>query len=131
MGEASAIASNAPNEAGLDLAEDRLREHCGVFGIFNHPDAAAIVALGLHALQHRGQEAAGIVAYDGVGSTPSAARGWSAIISPTPRPSTAFRGAPRSAMCAIRPPARPSCATSSRCLPNSRPAASRSPTTAI
>jgi amidophosphoribosyltransferase len=36
-----------------------------VFGIFNHPDAAAIVALGLHALQHRGQEAAGIVAYDG------------------------------------------------------------------
>jgi amidophosphoribosyltransferase len=66
MGEASAIASNAPNEAGLDLAEDRLREHCGVFGIFNHPDAAAIVALGLHALQHRGQEAAGIVAYDGV-----------------------------------------------------------------
>ena len=66
MGGASAIASNAPNEAGLDLAEDRLREHCGVFGIFNHPDAAAIVALGLHALQHRGQEAAGIVAYDGV-----------------------------------------------------------------
>ncbi len=50
----------------LDIAEDRLREQCGVFGIFNHPDAAAIVALGLHALQHRGQEAAGIVAYDGV-----------------------------------------------------------------
>ena len=37
-----------------------------MFGVFNHPDAAAIVALGLHALQHRGQEAAGIVAYDGV-----------------------------------------------------------------
>lgn len=49
----------------LDLEEDRLREECGVFGIFNHPDAAAITALGLHALQHRGQEAAGIVSYDG------------------------------------------------------------------
>ena len=44
---------------------DRLREECGVFGIYGHPDAAAITALGLHALQHRGQEAAGIVSYDG------------------------------------------------------------------
>src|SRR5208337_114826 len=52
--------------SGIDLEEDRLREECGVFGIFGHPDAAAIVALGLHALQHRGQEAAGIVAFDGV-----------------------------------------------------------------
>ena len=43
---------------------DRLREECGVFGIYGHPDAAAITALGLHALQHRGQEAAGIVSYD-------------------------------------------------------------------
>jgi amidophosphoribosyltransferase len=42
-----------------------LREECGVFGIFGHPDAAAITALGLHALQHRGQEAAGIVSFDG------------------------------------------------------------------
>jgi len=49
----------------LDLEADRLREECGVFGIFNHPDAAAITALGLHALQHRGQEAAGIVSFDG------------------------------------------------------------------
>jgi amidophosphoribosyltransferase len=51
--------------AVLDLDEDRLREECGVFGIFGHPDAAAITALGLHALQHRGQEAAGIVSFDG------------------------------------------------------------------
>jgi amidophosphoribosyltransferase len=51
--------------ARIDLGEDRLREQCGVFGVFDHPDAAAIVALGLHALQHRGQEAAGIVAFDG------------------------------------------------------------------
>ena len=45
--------------------EDRLREECGVFGVFGHDDAAALTALGLHALQHRGQEAAGIVTYDG------------------------------------------------------------------
>jgi amidophosphoribosyltransferase len=38
---------------------------CGVFGIFGHDDAAALTALGLHALQHRGQEAAGMVAFDG------------------------------------------------------------------
>jgi amidophosphoribosyltransferase len=52
-------------DAGLDLDGDRLREECGVFGIFGHADAAAITALGLHALQHRGQEAAGIVSFDG------------------------------------------------------------------
>jgi amidophosphoribosyltransferase len=50
----------------FDLDGDTLREECGVFGIFNHPDAAALTALGMHALQHRGQEAAGIVAFDGV-----------------------------------------------------------------
>ena len=60
-----ALASTLPSEASFDPDGDRLREECGVFGIFNHPDAAAIVALGLHALQHRGQEAAGIVAFDG------------------------------------------------------------------
>ncbi len=49
----------------FDPHADRLREECGVFGIFGHPDAAAITALGLHALQHRGQEAAGIVSFDG------------------------------------------------------------------
>ena len=48
-----------------DLDDDRLHEECGVFGVYNHPDAAALTALGLHALQHRGQEAAGIVTFDG------------------------------------------------------------------
>jgi amidophosphoribosyltransferase len=47
------------------FADDKLHEECGVFGIWGKPDAAAFVALGLHALQHRGQEAAGIVSYDG------------------------------------------------------------------
>ncbi len=44
---------------------DKLREECGIFGISNHEDASAMVALGLHALQHRGQEGCGIVSYDG------------------------------------------------------------------
>ena len=44
---------------------DKLREECGVFGISNHEDASALVALGLHALQHRGQEGCGIVSFDG------------------------------------------------------------------
>lgn len=46
-------------------SDDKLHEECGVFGILGHPEAAAFTALGLHALQHRGQEAAGIVTYDG------------------------------------------------------------------
>ena len=44
---------------------DKLREECGVFGISEHEDASALVALGLHALQHRGQEGCGIVSFDG------------------------------------------------------------------
>ena len=49
----------------INLDDDRLHEECGVFGIWGHPDAAALTALGLHALQHRGQEACGIVTFDG------------------------------------------------------------------
>ena len=45
--------------------KDKLREECGIFGISNYGDASALVALGLHALQHRGQEGCGIVSYDG------------------------------------------------------------------
>jgi amidophosphoribosyltransferase len=43
---------------------DTLHEECGVFGIFGHPGAGALTILGLHALQHRGQEAAGVVTFD-------------------------------------------------------------------
>jgi amidophosphoribosyltransferase len=45
--------------------DDKLREECGVFGIWGADNAASFVALGLHALQHRGQEAAGITSFDG------------------------------------------------------------------
>jgi amidophosphoribosyltransferase len=48
-----------------DPDDDRPRLECGVFGVFGTPDAAAITALGLHALQHRGQEACGIASFDG------------------------------------------------------------------
>jgi len=48
-----------------DPDDDTLRLECGVFGVFDVSDAAAVVALGLHALQHRGQEACGIAAFDG------------------------------------------------------------------
>ena len=49
----------------LEMNGDSLREECGVFGVFGHDDAAALTALGMHALQHRGQEACGIVSFDG------------------------------------------------------------------
>lgn len=48
------------------IDDDKPHEECGVFGAWNVADAAAITALGLHALQHRGQEATGIVTHDGV-----------------------------------------------------------------
>jgi amidophosphoribosyltransferase len=48
------------------VERDGFHDECGVFGVHRHAAAAALTALGLHALQHRGQEAAGIVSYDGV-----------------------------------------------------------------
>ncbi|RKD24343.1 amidophosphoribosyltransferase [Ammoniphilus oxalaticus] len=47
------------------MSSSEMREKCGVFGVFNHPLAADLTYYGLHALQHRGQESAGIVASDG------------------------------------------------------------------
>jgi len=49
----------------INTSEDKLHEECGIFGIFGSPDASTLTALGLHALQHRGQEGAGIVSFDG------------------------------------------------------------------
>lgn len=56
---------NHPNDDRFDLDGDTLHEECGVFGILGHSDAAALTALGLHTLQHRGQEAAGIISFNG------------------------------------------------------------------
>ncbi|MCG2773086.1 MAG: amidophosphoribosyltransferase [Desulfobacterales bacterium] len=53
------------NPGTVILQDDRPKEHCGVFGIYGHPDAARITFFGLYALQHRGQESCGIVAGDG------------------------------------------------------------------
>ena len=50
-----------------DATDDKFHEECGVLGVWNTTDAAALTALGLHALQHRGQEAAGIVTLDNGG----------------------------------------------------------------
>jgi amidophosphoribosyltransferase len=55
---------------------DKLKEECGVFGIFNHDDAARLAYLGLYALQHRGQESAGMVSSDGSRLHPSRGMGY-------------------------------------------------------
>ena len=57
--------SSSPEIWPDKLRLDKLREECGVFGIFGNDEAAAHTVLGLHALQHRGQEAAGVVTFDG------------------------------------------------------------------
>lgn len=49
----------------LDADGDKLREECGIFGVIGSAEAAAMTALGLHALQHRGQEAVGIISWNG------------------------------------------------------------------
>src|SRR6187200_1183715 len=46
-------------------SEDKFKDECGIFGIFGHPEAAPLTSLGLYALQHRGQESAGIATGDG------------------------------------------------------------------
>src|SRR6202011_1668601 len=49
----------------IQIENDRFHDHCGVCGVFGHPEAAKLAYLGLYALQHRGQESAGIVSSDG------------------------------------------------------------------
>ena len=55
----------SPIESQDDCGFDKLREECGVFALYGHPEAANLVYLGLYALQHRGQESAGIAVSDG------------------------------------------------------------------
>jgi len=117
------------SEAAFDPYADRLREECGVFGIFGHADAAALTALGLHALQHRGQEAAGIVTFDGARFHSERRLGLVGDAFSEASVIDKLKGS-QAVMFAIRPPARRSCATSSRCLRSFMAAASRSPITA-
>ena len=89
--------------------DDKLREECGVFGMWGADSAAAIVALGLHALQHRGQEAAGHHQLRRR-ATSTAIAAWAmspAYFDEDEVMRAARRAAPRSAMSAIRPPAAP------------------------
>ncbi|MFZ0661696.1 MAG: amidophosphoribosyltransferase [Acidobacteriaceae bacterium] len=62
-GEETRITGEDPPR--LEYADDKLREECGVVAVYNHPEAARQVYLGLYALQHRGQESAGIAVADG------------------------------------------------------------------
>ena len=69
MSGGSLRSSSGQEESLADLARerehDRIRDECGVFGIHGHPEAAKITYLGLYALQHRGQESAGICSAQG------------------------------------------------------------------
>jgi len=66
--------------SGTWREDDRFHDACGVFGIWNHPEAANVTYLGLYALQHRGQESAGIAATDGLGFHTEKAMGWVADV---------------------------------------------------
>jgi amidophosphoribosyltransferase len=61
-------------------ADDKFHDECGLFGVWNHPEAANLTYLGLYALQHRGQESAGIAATDGVSLHTEKAMGWVADV---------------------------------------------------
>ena len=59
------IGRTEPDRTPWDSDDDKLREECGIFGVIGTREAAGMTALGLHALQHRGQEAVGITSFDG------------------------------------------------------------------
>jgi amidophosphoribosyltransferase len=62
------------------LDDDKLHDECGLFGVFDHPEAANLAYLGLYALQHRGQESAGIAATEGRALHVEKAMGWVADV---------------------------------------------------
>ncbi len=85
----------------------RPEEECGVFGIFNHPEAANLTYLGLYALQHRGQESCGIVSSDGNTLHSHKSMGLVADVFGDQDIFKSFRVKRPSAMSAIRQPVRP------------------------
>ena len=66
LGKAIEAAYHPKQMILIQIEDDHFHDHCGVFGVFGHPEAAKLTYLGLYALQHRGQESAGIVSSDGV-----------------------------------------------------------------
>ncbi len=108
---------------------DKFKDECGVFGIFGHPEAANMTYLGLYALQHRGQESAGIAASDGERIRVHKEMGYVADIFDGRRWPNC-RGAPRSDTSAIRPPAKAAWPTRSRFSSTARTVRSASATTA-
>src|SRR5262245_59797551 len=75
---------NSSRHGGLDLnvtwRDDRFHDECGLFGIWNHPEAGNVTYLGLYALQHRGQESAGTAATDGTAFHTEKHMGWLADV---------------------------------------------------
>src|SRR3990172_11769828 len=69
----------SPEDEGLRL-DDKFHDECGLFGVWNHAEAANVAYLGLYALQHRGQESAGIAASDGASIHTEKAMGWVADV---------------------------------------------------
>jgi amidophosphoribosyltransferase len=83
MAESGASLPHGPDPgdpAGAELDDDKLHDECGIFGVYNHPEAANLAYLGLYALQHRGQESAGIAAADGETLHVEKAMGWVADV---------------------------------------------------
>ena len=122
---AAVLTPRAPSD------DDKFHEECALFGIYGTSDAAAHTALGLHALQHRGQEASGIVTYDGRHFHNHRAAGLVGdIFGEQSVIARSSRAIARSAITATPRPAARRTATSSRSSPTSTSAAWRSPTTA-
>ena len=72
--------SDMSAEATALELDDKFHDECGLFGIWNHAEAANVVYLGLYALQHRGQESAGIASTDGDHFQVEKAMGWVADV---------------------------------------------------
>jgi amidophosphoribosyltransferase len=76
------LSATSPEDRAVrvDAIDDKFHDECGLFGIWNHPEAANVAYLGLYALQHRGQESAGIAATDGAAFHVEKAMGWVADV---------------------------------------------------
>src|SRR5215470_9096285 len=74
-----ALSDMSPEDEGIQL-DDKFHDECGLFGVWNHAEAANVAYLGLYALQHRGQESAGIAATDGHAFHVEKAMGWVADV---------------------------------------------------